>query len=74
MGFQYELAEQFARSQGLKLEIKTATDAYDLIHKLLAGEGDLIAYPLPIIKEFKDSVLFCGEVLWRNAIYVLYYS
>ena len=70
MGFQYELAEQFARSQGLKLEIKTATDAYDLIHKLLTGEGDLIAYPLPVIKEFKDSVLFCGEDIITHQVLV----
>lgn len=55
MGFQYELAEQFARSLGVKLRMETAKNTHDLVHKLLTGEGDLIAYNLPITKEFKDS-------------------
>src|SRR3712207_8350381 len=33
----------------------------ELIEKLIAGEGDMIAYNLPITKEWKDSLLFCGE-------------
>ena len=61
MGFQYELADQFARSLDVKLKIKVAQNARDLVHKLLQGEGDLIAYNLPVTKEFKDSVEFCGE-------------
>ena len=61
MGFQYELAKQFAQSMGLKLEMKTARNTQDLVHMLLNGEGDFIAYPLPVTKEFKDSVTFCGE-------------
>lgn len=61
MGFQYELAKQFAQSMGLKLEMKTARNTQDLVHMLLNGEGDFIAYPLPVTKEFKDSVNFCGE-------------
>ena len=54
MGFQYELAKQFAESLGLKLKIKTAPDTEALVHMLLNGEGDFIAYPLPITKEFSD--------------------
>ena len=61
MGFQYELAKHFAQSLGLKLEIKTAKNVNDLVHQLLRGEGDLIAYPLPVTKQYKDSVSFCGE-------------
>lgn len=61
MGFQYELAEQFAQSLGLKLRVKTARNINDLIKKLKAGEGDIITYDMPITKSFKDSVLFCGE-------------
>ena len=55
MGFQYELADPFTRSLGVKLKIKVAQNARDLVHKLLQGEGDLIAYNLPVTKEFKDS-------------------
>ena len=70
MGFQYELAKQFAEAQGLKLEIKTAQSTYDLVHKLLQGEGDIITYPLPVTKEFKDSVFFCGEDIITHQVLV----
>lgn len=61
MGFQYELAKQFAQSLGLKLEMRTARNTNELVSMLLRGEGDIIAYPLPVTKAFKDSVAFCGE-------------
>lgn len=70
MGFQYELAEQFARSLGVKLRMETAKNTHDLVHKLLTGEGDLIAYNLPITKEFKDSVEFCGEDIITHQVLV----
>ena len=70
MGFQYELANQFAQSLGLKLKIKTARSTQELIHMLLQGEGDLIAYPLPITKDFKDSVVFCGEDIITHQVLV----
>ena len=61
MGFQYELSEQFAKSLGVKLRVEVAKNAEELIHKLLAGEGDMIAYNLPVTKEWKDSLTYCGE-------------
>ncbi|WP_455673248.1 transglycosylase SLT domain-containing protein [Phocaeicola sp.] len=70
MGFQYELAEQFAHSLGVKLKVKVVRNAPELIHKLLAGEGDLIAYNLPITKGFKDSVDFCGEDIITHQVLV----
>ena len=70
MGFQYELADQFTRSLGVKLKIKVAQNARDLVHKLLQGEGDLIAYNLPVTKEFKDSVEFCGEDIITHQVLV----
>ena len=70
MGFQYELAEQFAHSLGVKLKVEVAKNTHDLVHKLLAGEGDLIAYNLPITKEFKDSVEFCGEDIITHQVLV----
>lgn len=44
MGFQYELSEQFAKSLGVKLRVVVARNVQGLIKKLLAGEGDIIAY------------------------------
>lgn len=70
MGFQYELAEQFARSLGVKLKVEVARNTQDLVHKLLSGEGDLIAYNLPVTKEFKDSVSFCGEDIITHQVLV----
>lgn len=70
MGFQYELAKQFAQSLGLKLEIKTAQNIENLVHMLLQKEGDLIAYPLPVTKDFKDSVTFCGEDIITHQVLV----
>lgn len=61
MGFQYELSEQFAKSLGLKLRIEVANNIHELIQKLIMGEGDMIAYNLPVTKEWKDSLLYCGE-------------
>ena len=70
MGFQYELSEQFAKSLGLKLKVKVARNVRDLIRKLQAGEGDLIAYTLPITKEWKDSLLYCGEEVITHQVIV----
>lgn len=70
MGFQYELSEQFAKNLGVKLKIKVAQNVHDLIEKLRAGEGDLIAYNLPITKEWKDSLLYCGEEVITHQVIV----
>ncbi|MCD8184031.1 MAG: transporter substrate-binding domain-containing protein [Bacteroides sp.] len=70
MGFQYELSEQFAKSLGVKLRIKVARNVQDLIEKLLAGEGDLIAYNVPVTKEWKDSLIYCGEEVITHQIIV----
>ena len=70
MGFQYELGEQFAKSLGLKLRIEVANSVDEMIQKLLAGEGDMIAYNLPITKEWKDSLLYCGEDVITHQVIV----
>lgn len=61
MGFQYELAQQFARSLGLELKVKVINNLLDMVHCLMKGEGDLIAYNLPITNQWKDSLIYCGE-------------
>lgn len=70
MGFQYELTEQFAQSLGVDLKVKVAKNVYELVHMLLNEEGDLIAYNLPVTKEFKDSVDFCGEDIITHQVLV----
>lgn len=70
MGFQYELSEQFAKSLGLKLRIEVARNVPDLVRKLRNGEGDMIAYNLPITKALKDSVTYCGEEVVTHQVIV----
>ena len=70
MGFQYELSDQFAKSLGVKLRVKTARSVSELKRKLLDGEGDLIAYTLPISKEWKDSLVYCGEEVITHQVIV----
>lgn len=70
MGFQYELSEQFAQSLGVKLTVKVANNTQEMIDMLIAGQGDLIAYPLSITKERKDSLLFCGEEIVTHQVLV----
>ena len=70
MGFQYELSEQFAKSLGVKLHVVVARNVQGLINKLLAGEGDIIAYNVPITKELKDSLIYCGEEVITHQVIV----
>lgn len=70
MGFQFELSEQFAKSIGVKLRVEVAQSVPDLIAKLLAGEGDIIAYNLPITKDRKDSLVYCGEEVITHQVIV----
>ena len=70
MGFQYELSEQFAKSLGVKLRVVVARNVQGLINKLLAGEGDIIAYNVPITKELKDSLIYCGEEVITHQVIV----
>lgn len=61
MGLQYDIAKRFAEFLGVKIKVKVATSTTDLIKMLANREGDLIAYNLPIVKDNKENVLFCGE-------------
>jgi membrane-bound lytic murein transglycosylase F len=70
MGFQYELAQQFASSQGLTLKIKTAHNMKEMLDKLRKGEGDIVAFNVPYTKENKDSLLYCGEQIVTHQVLV----
>lgn len=61
MGYEYDLIEDFAQSQGLELEIKIAQSTAQLVSMLHAGEADVIAYPIFISNQSKQEVLFCGH-------------
>ncbi len=61
MGFQYELAQQFAKSLGVPLKVKVVKDEEGLVDSLLSGAGDLVAYNLIMTNALKDSLIYCGE-------------
>ncbi len=58
LGAQYLLAQKFADSLGVRLRVNICRDTTELLRRLIAGEADLIAVPLPSSQT--DSVLFCG--------------
>jgi membrane-bound lytic murein transglycosylase F len=58
MGLQYKLCERFAQKIGVSLRVDVCKDIDEMLDKLMEGEGDVIAYPLP--KDLKD-VLYCAS-------------
>lgn len=73
MGYDYDLAQDFCDHYGLTLNVKVAENVTRLVQMLNNGEGDLIAFAVPILNELKDSVTYCGleqishQVLVQNA-------
>lgn len=70
MGWQYDLAEQFAQHLGLELDIHTAKDVNGLFQMLQKKEIDVISYYLPISKSWKDSLVYCGPQSVSNQVLV----
>ena len=70
MGYQYELSKQFAEHLGLNLRIELARSVPELVDKLLVGEGDIIAYNLPVTRELRDSLIYCGESFVTHQVLV----
>ncbi|MDR1096756.1 MAG: transporter substrate-binding domain-containing protein [Tannerella sp.] len=60
MGYEYDLIEDFAGSQGLALNIKVAENITRLEEMLQSGEADLVAYPVQMDHTMKNKYLFCG--------------
>lgn len=61
MGYDFDLAQDFCDHHNLTLNVKIAENTTRLLEMLKNGEGDLIAYAVPIQNELKDSVIYCGE-------------
>ena len=68
MGIQYDLSQQFANSLGLSLNVLTANTESELLEILASGKADLIAYNLPVTKELKDSISYCGAETDRKSV------
>ena len=60
MGYEYDLAKDFAKRAGLKLIMKVANSPARLIEMLNEGEADLVAFPIPIHQQLKAGTIYCG--------------
>ena len=60
MGYEYERIKQFADHYNLKTTVIIADNIKHLTEMLQKGEGDIIAYELPIIGDAKNEWLYCG--------------
>lgn len=70
MGFEYELAQRFAQSLGVELEVVTAKDEPGMIQMLEDKEVDLIAYPVVISNDLKEKVAFSSHTFTSNQVLV----
>lgn len=58
MGYEYELLERFAKSQGVELRINVTSSLSEGFEKLHKGEGDILAYNLTVTKDRKRKIAF----------------
>lgn len=70
MGFHYDFAKEFCKEYDLKLTVKVADNTEHLVQMLQAGEGDLIAFSLPIQNELKQELTYCGVNLVSHQVLV----
>ena len=74
MGFQYELAQQFARSLGVKLNVKIVKDENALVDSLLAGfqthRKDNLAVRQPLVRNLRARLVPNDKSFGRPGILV----
>ena len=70
MGYEYDLIADFARQNGLRLNIKVAENITRLMEMLQSGEADVAAYPITIDNKLKEQMLFCGYERQSNLVIV----
>lgn len=58
MGTQFLLCEKFAQRLGVALRVDVCKDTLEMIAKLRAGEGDVIAVPLP--RKTLEGISYCS--------------
>ena len=69
-GYEYELLSDFADNFNLKINIKLAENETKLMEMLLNNEGDMIAYNIPVTKEGKKQVIYCGREIINEQVLI----
>ncbi len=59
-GYEFELIKRFADDMGLSVKVIVADNITRLAEMLLSGEGDIIAYEMPVTGDSKEAMLHCG--------------
>jgi membrane-bound lytic murein transglycosylase F len=70
MGYEYEICSQLAHSLGLKLKMVIAPNQKTMMEMLERGEGDLIAYNIPVTPKNNKKHLFCGREYLTHQVLV----
>ena len=70
MGYEYELLKHFAEYLDVELEIIVVKDMDELLNKLIAGEGDLVAHGLTVTSSRKKSVAFSNYLYLTKQVLV----
>jgi len=60
-GPQYRLAEAFGRSIGVSVRVEVCRSRSELLSRLMAGDGDLVAYGVGVADTLPADVSFCGQ-------------
>lgn len=70
MGYEFELLKRFADYLEVELEIIVVKDMDELINKLNAGEGDLLAHGLTVTSSRKELVAFSDYLYLTKQVLV----
>lgn len=60
LGAQYLLCERFAKKIGVSVRVELCKDTAEMIARLVGGDADLVAFPLPKDIRSRRQLLFCG--------------
>ena len=69
-GYEYELLNDFAENYNLQINIKLVDNEAQLTEMLKNGKGDLIAYNIPITKEGKKHLIYCGREVINEQVLI----
>lgn len=61
MGYEYELIQDFATANDLKLNVVVAESQEQMIEMLQVGKADVVAYPIVFKRELMQQALYCGR-------------